>query len=136
MDSDVRELREDIINLLRIAFRGGPYRVDMMNALDEMLKDLDRSAVRHLLSLLLTWLRDAFLLANGGSADLIVNKDVVSVLSKFSQAYASRDFPRAMSSVEDAIRALHGNAQIHITVLTTMLSLRRIFLSPQPVSTS
>jgi hypothetical protein len=56
------------------------------------------------------------------------------VLTKFAQAYGSRDLPAAMAVIEETIRGLHGNAQIHLSMLTAMLSLRRIFAQPSAAS--
>jgi hypothetical protein len=112
--------------------KGGAFRIDLLTAIDELVGTSDRSNARTVLSLLLVWLRDAYALHAGAEDSVIVNRDMLPTLTKFAQAYGSRDIPAALAVLEDTMRALHGNAQIHLSMLTAMLSLRRIFLQPAP----
>ena len=131
-ESNLLATRDEIVHLLRTALKGGAFRIDLLTAIDELVGTSDRSNARTVLSLLLVWLRDAYALHAGAEDSVIVNRDMLPTLTKFAQAYGSRDIPAALTVLEDTMRALHGNAQIHLSMLTAMLSLRRIFLQPAP----
>jgi DNA polymerase-3 subunit delta' len=133
-ESSLLATRDEIVQMLRTALKSGTYRIELLNAIDELVGNSDRAAARTVLSLLLVWLRDAYALHAGADASVLVNQDMTVVLTKFAQAYGSRDLPAAMAVIEETIRGLHGNAQIHLSMLTAMLSLRRIFAQPSAAS--
>ncbi|MFM8437570.1 MAG: ATP-binding protein [Candidatus Kapaibacterium sp.] len=127
-ESNLLATRDEIVHLLRTALKGGAYRIELLNAIDELVGGSDRATARTVLSLLLVWLRDAYALHAGAEESVIVNRDMLPTLTKFAQAYGSRDLPAALVALEDTMRALQGNAHVHVSMLTAMLTLRRIFL--------
>jgi hypothetical protein len=99
-----------------------------MNKLDEMTARKDRKEIEKMLTLLLMWLRDAMILNSSGITEGITNADQINTLQKFVGAFGTRNYSEAIDSVEHCIRSVNGNAQIHLNLITMLLSLRRIFL--------
>ncbi len=128
MSSDTQSQRNEVVNLLRAAMRGGNYRSDILSSLDELTADADRSDVEQMLNVLLLWLRDAMMVQFGAEMESIINIDQYEILSKFVAAYPGRDYAAAITLIEEAIRNIRGNGQIHLNLVSLMLGLRTVFL--------
>ncbi len=127
-DDDTQQLRNDIVDLLRSAMRGGNYRVDILGKLDALTQNADKGDMERMLSLLMIWIRDAMLIQSGASDVHLINQDQSEILKKFVGAYAQRDYHAALERIEECIRNIRGNGQIHLNLVTLVLSLRQIFL--------
>ncbi len=124
---DTRALRNAIVDLLRSAMRGGNYRIDIMSKLDELSADADKAELEKMLVLLLVWMRDAMMVLHGASAEQIINQDQFETIQKFVTAYGTRDYAAAIDRIEECVRNIRGNGQVHLNLVTMVLSLRQLF---------
>jgi DNA polymerase III subunit delta' len=128
LNADTQQLRNDIVDLLRATLRQTGYRQDVAHRLEELTRNSDRSDIEKMLLLLMVWLRDALMIILSNSADNIVNQDQRDVLEKFSQAFRNGNFTKALSEIELALHSLTINAQVNLTLLTLMISIRRAMI--------
>lgn len=127
LGEDTQRLRNDIVDLLRAALRNTGYRQEVMHKLDELTANADRPAIEKMLLLLMTWLRDAAVVAATQSERHVINADQSAVIRKFADVFGSRDVHAALLTIEDTIRAINQNAQVHLSLLTMLISFRKIF---------
>ncbi len=128
-NDDAQQLRNDVVDLLRSALRPGAYRVDLMAKLDELTHQADRASLEKMLSLLMIWLRDALLMSTTNSNVGVINRDQLPTLEKFVQAYGSKDTMSTIALVEDCIRSIKGNGQVHVNLVCMLIGIRQIFLA-------
>ena len=78
--------------------------------------DAEPEALEFTLQILTTWLRDMLLLASGCPRDMIVHQDRYDELLEQSRLYSPSAIMQAIWQVEDAVRALKGNANRRLTL--------------------
>jgi DNA polymerase-3 subunit delta' len=124
VEHDVATLREHMVALLRTALKPQRYRHELLHQIEELFGSQERNRAELLLSLLLLWLRDAFVLAHTRKPELLINADHYETLSRFLQRFPTADLPAMLTAVESAIRLLHRYVNIQLLVLTTLLRCR------------
>jgi DNA polymerase-3 subunit delta' len=75
-----------------------------------------------MLTLLALWLRDVYVYRLTGREDMVVNQDQVKDVQSFNTRFAHAPIERMIAAIEEAIRAVRGNAQIPLVF--TVLALR------------
>ncbi len=117
---DLNQIRFDVVSFLRTALRRSP--VALHAEIERLTSGGDRLALERLLTLLALWLRDVYVLRLTGREDLVVNQDQIKDIQSFHTKFVSAPIERMISAVEEAIRAVRGNAQIPLVF--TVLALR------------
>ncbi|MBX7155057.1 MAG: AAA family ATPase [Candidatus Kapaibacterium sp.] len=129
LNEDTQQLRNDIVDVLRSALRNVTYRQEVVHSIDSVIGNTDRKDVEKMLMLLMVWLRDASVIAATQSTDSVINIDQKPVLERFAEVFRDKNFVHAIEHIEQAIRAIRQNAQVQLTMITLLISLRRIFLA-------
>jgi DNA polymerase-3 subunit delta' len=128
LDENMRRMRLEVVDLLRSALKKTFYRAEVLSHLEKMTGEKDRTRVEMMLMLLMMWLRDCHAFAAARYDAPIINIDQRDTIEKFATAFAGADYPSAISAVEDAIIHIRRNVQIQLTMLTLLITCRRIFL--------
>lgn len=128
LDEDMRAMRLDVIEILRSALKKSYYRADILYKIEKLTGEKDRTRVEMMLMLLMIWLRDCYAYSLAGNNAMIINIDQQETIEKFSGAFTGADYPAAIQSVEEAISHVRRNVQLQLTLLTMLITCRRIFL--------
>jgi DNA polymerase-3 subunit delta' len=129
LDEDMKGMRLDIIDLLRISLKKGIFIVDLMSMIDTILHDKNRSKVQIMMHLLYLWLRDCFYFIQSPlDHSLIVNIDQTETIQKFSHAFPDADYPAILQEIEDSIKMIKRNVHMQLVLTTLLLSCRQNFL--------
>ncbi|MDZ4746004.1 MAG: hypothetical protein SGJ05_08375 [bacterium] len=129
LSEDMNAAREEAVNMLRIALRGRDYRVPLVEAAADVADGRDKVRLETMLSLLALWLRDARNVSVSGDDAAIVNGDQLEPLTRFAQGFGGADFNAALTIIELAARDIHRNVHPQLVLVTSMLALRRVFLT-------
>jgi DNA polymerase-3 subunit delta' len=128
LDEDMQNLRESIVNVLRIALRKKTYRVELLNSIEEIAKEKDKTKLEIFLTLLLIWLRDVLTLSKTGSSANVINADQIETIQSFANNFGERDLHTAIITIEKAIRRIRRNVNQQLILIDLFISLRNVFL--------
>ena len=129
LDEDMKQLRNDIVDLLRTSLKSGAYRIELLRRLGSFSEQKDRSRVELMLSLLLLWLRDAYALAVTNKSSAVINGDQIETLEKFVSRFGRADYPEILQQIEHSITLVRRNVQLQLILMTVFLTCRRVFLA-------
>lgn len=125
---DFSEIRGEVVDFFRAMLKRRNYVLDLYAQIEHIAADKDRKRVEQMLTLLLLWLRDAFALSASGNTDAVVNIDQVAPMQRFVENFPGADLLAASMKVEEALRYLKQNVQIHLTLTRLALEMRSIFI--------
>lgn len=128
LDENMRRMRHEVVDLLRAALKKSIYRADVLSHLEKMTGEKDRTRVEMMLMLLMMWIRDCHAFTVARLDAPIINIDQRETIEKFSNAFAGADYVAAITAVENAIIHIRRNVHIQLTMLTLLISCRKIFL--------
>lgn len=128
VSSDMSEFRNSVVAALRTSFNRKVYRLQLNAILDELLKTKDAVKMQSFLLILMSWLRDSYIISTTGSSDLVINKDQRETLEKFSKHYGDRDLAAAIALIEDSVNLIPRNVMPELIFLSLFRGLREIFL--------
>ena len=77
---------------------------------------------------MMIWLRDAFLVANTGYTEGIINSDQKETIARFAENFKDKDIPAAISIIEKAVSQIRKNVQMQLIFINMFLEIRKIFL--------
>lgn len=128
LDEGMKELRQQVVDILRTALKKRIYRLMLMKKIEEFIKSGDKKKNETFLNLMILWLRDALLVAETGFTDGIINTDQSDIIERFADNFKERDISIAIQIVEKAISQIRKNVQMQLIYINMFLELRRIFL--------
>ncbi|MES2764293.1 MAG: hypothetical protein V4642_00360 [Bacteroidota bacterium] len=128
LDEDMRQLRQDVVDLLRTALKPRGYRSELLHQLGNFAGEKDRTKVEMMLTLLMMWVRDAYSLAMTNNPAHLVNGDQQETFERFNVRFGKTDFPGVLKAIEEAIMHIKRNVHIQLALLTLCISCRRYFL--------
>lgn len=120
--------RLDILSFLRSTLKRSPSAA--YEEIEGMASGSDRPRIERLLTLLLVWLRDVFVLSTTGLETHMVNTDQSGDVRSFLKNFPNAPIDRMIGSVEESIASLRRNAQP--TLVLTVLAMRLIDACYQP----
>jgi len=132
LEHDLRNLRQQVLSLLRLALKPGRFRLQLLHAIEELFGSADRIRAELLLSLLAFWLRDAFILSHGGGSDLLLNADEEGTLRRFLQRFPEADIGAMVIAVEHALQQLRRYVSIPLLVVTLLMRCRSAAIPSRP----
>ncbi len=133
IEQDLGTLRQHALSLLRLALKPQRFRLHLLHAIEEVFGTGDRRRAELLLSLLLLWLRDAFVMARTGQQRLLFNADQEASLQRFLNRFPDADIGAMVTAVERATEQLRRHVNIPLLVLTTLMECRSAAM-PSPHS--
>jgi DNA polymerase-3 subunit delta' len=129
LNEDIQSMRSDIIDLLRSALKRKHYRLELMQQLDRILTDKDRSSQELLLRMLALWIRDChYASIVTDSNDGIMNIDQIDSIRKFASAFPDADYHAILHQLEQSMEHIRRNVNGNLVMLSTMLACREAFL--------
>lgn len=129
LDEDMKQHRENIVTILRCFLKKRVYRLDLLKSLEPIFAKKDKVLNEKLLSLLLLWMRDAYVIYKTDSDQGIINIDQIKDLTNFVKNFGKKDLPAAISVIENAILQIRRNVQVELIFLNMIVKLREILLN-------
>ncbi len=126
LDEDMKELREEVVEILRISLKKRIFRLDLMAKIELLAKQKDKKKNETFLALLLLWLRDVYSVAKGNDEN-IINIDQRDTIAKFANNFGNRPIDDAIITVESAVTQIKRNVQPTLVYLNMFLKLREHF---------
>lgn len=126
-NSDLQQLRFDVVAFLRAALKRSP--VSVFTEVERLTAGNDRRSLERTLMLLLLWFRDALMLRLTGREESVVNQDQLKDIQSFNSKFANASPERLIRSVEEAIGAIRGNAQSQLAFIVLALRMESICYS-------
>lgn len=126
-NSDLQQLRFDVVAFLRAALKRSPMSV--FTEVERLTTGNDRRSLERTLMLLLLWFRDAMMLRLTGREESVVNQDQLKDIQSFNSKFAAASTERLIRSVEEAIGAVRGNAQSQLAFIVLALRMESICYS-------
>ncbi len=130
LGEDLRQLRIEIVNLLRLMLTPRfvlKFAFELDGLVGKGSGDRDRTKLERMLILLLTWIRDAYALSVSEREDTIINIDQIEDLKRFVGRFGvSGNLDAAARAIEQAIERLRRNINVTLILTTLALDVRRI----------
>lgn len=130
LGEDLRQLRVEIVNLLRLMLTPRfvlKFTFELDGLVGKGSGDRDRTKLERMLILLLTWIRDAYALSVSEREDTIINIDQIEDLKRFVGRFGvSGNLDAAARAIEQAIERLRRNINVTLILTTLALDVRRI----------
>lgn len=130
LGEDLRQLRIEIVNLLRLMLTPRfvlKFTFELEGLIGKGSGDRDRTKLERMLILLLTWIRDAYALSVSEREDTIINIDQIEDLKRFVGRFGvSGNLDAAARAIEQAIERLRRNINVTLILTTLALDVRRI----------
>ncbi len=126
LSGDLTAKRAEAVGFLRATLGG--RNVKLMEEIDLQVSENDRGSVEQFLLLLLTWLRDAMILREGGAAG-VINEDQNADLSRFLARFGEANFPATIAAVERALELLRGNVYLPLVLISLSIRLKRLLMN-------
>jgi len=121
LGEDLQEWRNEVVDFIGYSLT---TRYALLARRIEQWAKADRQAVTNRLRLMLSWVRDVFLLQTG-SPERVLNIDMESRLERFVGRYRSARTADALGSIELAIGALDRNGNTLLVLANLAAELRR-----------
>jgi DNA polymerase-3 subunit delta' len=128
LSEDMRRLRVDMIDMLRVSMKKRRFRVELLEMIDELIKTSDKSRLETALNILLFWLRDANLISSAGKDIYLVNPDQEETLRKFTGVFSGANIGKAIEKVESSIADIRRNINSQLILTGLFLDMREIFI--------
>lgn len=116
-NEELMGLRRMVLDYFRMSYS---QNIDKLADLIEQTGRLGRDQVKHILELMLRWVRDLTLYRTLGDEAPIVNVDQKDAIANFSENLPNADLEAMASIVEEAIRLIERN--VHVNLTLTVLS--------------
>lgn len=123
LETDLNQKRKEMVEFLRLALSSQVLK--LTSKIEDLLLTADRAKVEQMLSVLLLWFRDAFVLREGGEGGL-VNIDQVDDLRRFNKNFPDADIQSAVAAVERAIDMVGKNVNLNLIFLALVMRLRHV----------
>ena len=127
-DDDMNLLRSEVVDILRIAFKRKFYRLELLEAIENLLSKKDKKHYSLFLNMLLIWFRDVYTVAVLGNSDLVVSVDLSERMLKFHKGFPNADLSKAISFIENSINKIDYNIDPKLVFISLFIELRRFFL--------
>lgn len=135
LGEDLRQMRVEIVNLLRIMLTPRfvlKFTHELENLSGRGSAEKDRSQLERMLILLLVWIRDAYALSvsEGHAEGNIINIDQIEDLKRFVGKFgAGGNLDAVAGAIERTIERIRRNVNISLALTTLALDVRQILRS-------
>lgn len=129
LNEDMKQHRENIVSILRCFLKKRVYRLDLLTLLEPILSKKDKVLNEKLLSLLLIWIRDAFIISKTGMTEGVINIDQIKDLTNFANKFGNDNLISAITVIENAVLQIRRNVQSELIYLNMIVKLRNILLN-------
>lgn len=124
LDSNIIELRDLMVNMLRAILKRGDY----LDQFDPLLKEIcslkDKNQYIRALKILSFWLRDAIVSDSTDNHNLVFNIDNADSISKFSLLFSQDKVSKSIDEIEKAIIKLNRNVSDTLVFISLFLNIR------------
>jgi DNA polymerase-3 subunit delta' len=121
LNVDLQDLRENVLRFLRTLYSAD--ELEILQFIEQLNRDYDRTEVQRFLQLLQLWLRDALCIKEGFEA--ITNIDQRESIVRFAQRYADVSFSELITSADRAISLIYKNAYIPLVLAVFAQTIQR-----------
>jgi DNA polymerase III subunit delta' len=111
LEKDLMQERVDVVDFVSNTL--GSRHIEVGDIIERITSERDRARVVRFLHLMLIWMRDAMVLARGGS---VINVDQSERLSKFVAVFPRANLSAAMADIEHAISLVERNVYINLVL--------------------
>jgi DNA polymerase-3 subunit delta' len=111
LEKDLMQERIDVVDFISNTL--GSRHIEVGEIIERITAERDRDRVVRFLHLMLIWMRDAMVLARGGS---VINVDQSERLSKFVAVFPLANLSAAMADIEHAISLVERNVYISLVL--------------------
>lgn len=137
LDSDINQLREKVITLLRILLKKNTFRTEMAKLIDEYDLIKDKVIIEKFLILLIFWFKDIIILINKNQLQSelesndnnikpfgIINYDFIEILEKFAFHYSNADYNLIIKDIENSISQIYKNVNLNLIIYSLLIKIR------------
>jgi len=119
-DPDMKSQRDAALQLLSPALERNPAQ--LVKAIQGVTAHgkAGRERLRMSLEFHQLWLRDALRLRYGAAPEMLVNRDLISVLQKLATQLDAAEIRRRLLVLEEALRSIDGNISPDLTLFSTL----------------
>ncbi|MCX7909706.1 MAG: hypothetical protein N2560_09370 [Ignavibacteria bacterium] len=128
VESNLKETRDYLVNILRFALKKELPGKQLIESIEKFAENLDKKGAQSCLQLLANWIRDAILLTQNGTNNLIVNLDDLDTLKRFSEKFGNKPLGSAIEIIENCNLMINSNVQIPNVFINLFLELRKLLL--------
>lgn len=126
-NEELRGLRQLVLDFFRMSYA---RNVDRLADLVEQTGRLGREQVKHVLELMLRWVRDLILFRTLGDEAPLVNIDQKASIAKFNDNLPAADLEAMASIIEEGIEMIERNVHTNLTLTALSQSLGRAMRGP------
>ncbi len=129
LDKDMLNLKEEVINLLRNALKKKIYRMELIERINNLVKEKDRGKIENALIILQLWFQDAIRISIDPNTDYVVNYDQKDIIMKFLSNFSNTELDLIVLKIEEAINDIYKNVNLQLLLTTLFLYIRKILFS-------
>jgi len=127
IDEDIQNLRTEIVTLLRTTVKR-KYKIELMSQIESLTAAKDKNKLEIALKLLIIWLRDVEVYIKTEDQNLIINKDQIEIIAKFSKVFNNSNFNILLLEIEKTITMIFQNVSLNIALTSLFLKIRENLL--------
>lgn len=128
IDSNLAELRDNIIEILRIALKS-TYRLELSEKIEQIISAKNKLSIETNLRLLQNWFRDCFIFLKTNNNDKIINLDLLDRINKFTTLFPNANYEAIITEIENSIYKIRRNVNLQLIVYSLFFKIRLNLLS-------
>jgi DNA polymerase-3 subunit delta' len=130
ISDNINSMRNEVVDILRIALKRRGYRVELLAAIEDFLRNYSKDVkwITYLLNLLLVWLRDVYTVSSLYNEEKVINTDLTERIMAFSKGYRNANVFEAIEKVERTIFLVNRNVDAKLALLGLFIEMRKVFL--------
>lgn len=123
--NEFSDIRTKFVDVFRTVLKKKNYRVELIERIDEIIKENELKKVISGLMLFEIWIRDAYLLSQFSNKSVIINLDQVEVIQKFVENFKLFDYLDSIGKIEKSINLIKKNVNIQLILVNLFLGIRQ-----------
>jgi DNA polymerase-3 subunit delta' len=119
------DIRSKFVNVFRTVLKKKNYREELLNNLDEIIKENDSKKIISGLMLFELWIRDTYSYSQFANKLIIINLDQIEIIQKFVENFSNFDYINTIEKIEKSINLIKKNVNIQLILVNLFLGIRQ-----------
>jgi DNA polymerase-3 subunit delta' len=121
---DFSDIRIKFVDLFRTVLKKKNYRTELIDKIDEIIKENDTKKIVNGLMLFELWIRDAYSYSQFSNKGNLVNLDQIEIIQKFVENFGTFNYLEAIEKIEKSINLIKKNVNIQLILVNLFLGIR------------
>ena len=123
--NEYSDIRIKFVDVFRTVLKKKNYRTELIEKIDEIVKENDAKKIISGLMLFQLWVRDAYSYSQFANKSNIINLDQIDIIHKFVENFSTFDYLEAIGKIEKSINLIKKNVNIQLILVNLFLGIRQ-----------